>query len=305
MRLVKFIGEVCARVAKNDLIAMANELTFKLMLSVFPFIIFVITIIAHLKIEYSEYVDFLLSDVPADISRLIYAFLDEAVYTRPAGLMSVSLFVALFSASSGFHSFIKGLNRAYGVREKRNFVYTRIIALFLVLLLSMTIMLAFYILILGGQINEMLFTLNIIDHIPKVNAVEIKILMAVVFTVVIVLVYQIGANIQVRVIDIMPGTFFTMGAWFILSKLFNIYITKFARYSALYGSIGALFVFSLWLNVLCFALLIGCQGNAVLCDKEFMEELFEDGRENKAADRAVQPDKAGNIDCDNRPAGNN
>ena len=191
------------------------------------------------------------------------------------------------------------------MREKRNFVYTRIIALFLVLLLSMTIMLAFYILILGGQINEMLFTLNIIDHIPKVNAVEIKILMAVVFTVVIVLVYQIGANIQVRVIDIMPGTFFTMGAWFILSKLFNIYITKFARYSALYGSIGALFVFSLWLNVLCFALLIGCQGNAVLCDKEFMEELFEDGRENKAADRAVQPDKAGNIDCDNRPAGNN
>ena len=266
------------RPSENDLIAMANELTFKLMLSIFPFIIFVITIIAHLKIEYSEYIDFLLSDVPEDISRLIYAFLDEAVYTRPAGLMSVSLFVALFSASSGFHSFIKGLNRAYGVREKRNFVYTRMIS----------IMLAFYILILGGQINEILLELKIIDHVPKVNALEIKLLMAAVFVVVIVLVYQIGANIQVRVINIMPGTLFTMGAWFVLSKLFNIYITKFARYSAVYGSIGALFVFSLWLNVLCFALLIGCQGNAVLCDKEFMEDLLKNGREDKAADRAVQ-----------------
>lgn len=287
MKLLRFIREVIDRVGKNDLIAMANELTFKLMLSIFPLLIFVLTIIATLKIEYNEYIDYLLGDMPKDVRGIINAFLDEEIYTRPQGLMSVSLLVALYSASSGFHSFIKGLNRAYGVREKRNFFFTRLISLFLVMLFAVTIMLSIYMLILGGQINDILLNLKLIKKIPNTDSLAVRAVTAFAVTVVILLVYQLGANVKIRLYEAMPGVLFTLAAWYILSKLFNIYINEYASYSAVYGSISTMFVFSLWLNMLSFVLLIGCQINAVLCDREFMKGLFENGGKNKEINRAV------------------
>ncbi len=274
VKLFKFIKEVIDRVAKNDLIAMANELTFKLMLSVFPFLIFLLTIIAKLKIEYSEYIDYVLSDMPKDVGAIITAFLEEAVYSRHAGLMSASLIIALYSASSGFHSLIKGINRAYGVREKRNFFFTRLISLFLMLVFIMTITLSIYILILRDQVNHAFVHLHLLKSMPKDTSSVVKVMMAAVICVVILLVYQLGANVKVKALHILPGTLFTLGGWFLLSKIFNIYINNYARYSAVYGSIGTLFVCALWLNLLCVVLLIGCQGNAVLEDTEFMYSLF-------------------------------
>ena len=274
MGLFKFIAEVIKRVQRNDLIAYANELTFKLMLSVFPFLIFFLTVIAHLKIEYSEYIDYVLSDIPKDVAAIITAFLEETVYSKHIGLMSVSLVIALYSASSGFHSLIKGINRAYGVREKRNFFFTRLISLFLMLVFMMTITLSIYILILRDQINRALVHFHILRNMPADTSSVIKIMMAVIITVVIILVYQLGANVRVKALHILPGTLFTLGSWFLLSKIFNIYINNYARYSAVYGSIGALFVSALWLNLLCVMLLVGCQGNAVLADSSFMRRVF-------------------------------
>ena len=301
MGLFKFIREVFKRVQRNDLIAYANELTFKLMLSVFPFLIFFLTVIAHLKIEYSEYVDYVLSDIPKEAAAIISAFLEETVYTRHLGLMSVSLAIALYSASSGFHSLIKGINRAYGVREKRNFFFTRLISLFLMLVFMMTLTLSIYILILRSQINQALIHLHILKSMPKDTSTVIKVMMVIIITVVILLVYQLGANVTVKALNVLPGTIFTLGGWFGLSKLFNIYINKYARYSAVYGSIGALFVSALWLNLLCIVLLVGCQGNAVLEDKNFMYAAFgikeKEKTENKKhrkhdlSDRMIDFDK--------------
>ncbi|MBQ9518672.1 MAG: YihY/virulence factor BrkB family protein [Firmicutes bacterium] len=274
MGLFKFLAEVVKRVQKNDLIAYANELTFKLMLSVFPFLIFFLTVIAHLKIEYSEYIDYVLSDIPKDAAAIITAFLEETVYARHIGLMSVSLIIALYSASSGFHSLIKGINRAYGVREKRNFFFTRLISLFLMLVFMLTLTLSIYILILRDQINSALVHFHILRSMPKDTSLVIKVMMVVIITVVILLVYQLGANVRVKPLHILPGTLFTLGGWFLLSKIFNIYINNYARYSAVYGSIGALFVSALWLNLLCVVLLAGCQGNAVLEDRAFMCRVF-------------------------------
>lgn len=65
-----------------------------------------------------------------------------------------------------------------------------------------------------------------------------------------------------------------MGSWMIISKLFNIYISHFSRYNIVYGSIGTLFVFALWINIFSYVLLLGGQINAVFCDDNYMIELI-------------------------------
>ncbi|MDO5389026.1 MAG: YhjD/YihY/BrkB family envelope integrity protein, partial [Clostridia bacterium] len=83
-------------------------------------------------------------------------------------------------------------------------------------------------------------------------------------------------NIKIEIKCLLPGIMFTIISWYVVSKGFNIYINNFSRYSVIYGSIAAIFVFGIWLFLLSSLILIGSQINAVLYDKEFMARLKGD-----------------------------
>ena len=71
-------------------------------------------------------------------------------------------------------------------------------------------------------------------------------------------------NKKTSVKSLVPGTAFTVGLWIAISWLFNIYIDNFSNYSALYGSIAAVIIFMLWLNIMCIVLLLGSEINAAM-----------------------------------------
>lgn len=272
MKLFIFVKEVVKRVKRNDLISMANALTFKLLISIFPFIIFLMTLIAFFNIDITNLTAEVTHDVPIQVQSIFKTFLTEVFLTKRIDILSVSLLVYIFTASSGFHSFIKGLNRAYGVKEKRGYIYTRVISFFLVVMFTFAIILSIYILILFDVINGFIVDYSFVKEIPGVfKSVWINIIMAAIMYITIVLVYKLGANVKISMLSVIPGALFTASAWLILSKGFNIYVDNFAQYSLVYGSIGGLFVFMFWLNLLSYVLLIGCEINAVLADKLWIE----------------------------------
>ena len=53
LRIYLFVNEVYTRIRDNELVDMANALTFKLILSIFPFIIFLMSCIAFLELDVS------------------------------------------------------------------------------------------------------------------------------------------------------------------------------------------------------------------------------------------------------------
>ena len=273
MKLWIFIKEVIRRVKRNDLISMANALTFKLLISIFPFVIFLMTLIAFFNIDITQLSMDITHNVPSQVQDIFRTFITEVFLTKRIDILSVSLLVYIFTASSGFYSFIKGLNRAYGVKEKRGYIYTRVISFFLVVMFTFAIILSIYILILSDVINALIIDYSVIKEIPTIfKSVWINIIMAFIMYITIVLVYKLGANMKISMLSVIPGAVFTASAWLILSKGFNIYVNNFAEYSVVYGSIGGLFVFMFWLNLLSYVLLIGCQINAILGDKAWMGE---------------------------------
>ena len=64
--------------------------------------------------------------------------------------------------------------------------------------------------------------------------------------------------------NIWPGTMAALGSWLVISWLYNYYVEHFAGYSALYGSIGAVIVVLIWLNLSAAALIMGAEMNGVL-----------------------------------------
>ena len=78
------------------------------------------------------------------------------------------------------------------------------------------------------------------------------------------LLYALSQDSLQPLKNIWPGTLFSLAAWMALSWLYSYYANHFSHYSVLYGSIGAVIVVLIWLNLTAVTLILGAEVNGVL-----------------------------------------
>ncbi|MDZ7548589.1 YihY/virulence factor BrkB family protein, partial [Clostridium perfringens] len=83
----------------------------------------------------------------------------EIVDTQNAGLLGASIALTMWSASSGFRAVIKGVNKAYDMKESRSFIKRAFVAIFFTLALALIIMLALALLVFGELIGKYLISI--------------------------------------------------------------------------------------------------------------------------------------------------
>ena len=76
------------------------------------------------------------------------------VYKRSTAIVPLSAIVALWSAGKGMQSIINGLNTIYHVKETRNWLLTRIYAVFYTLSLVIAVIVSLLMLVLGNEIQK-------------------------------------------------------------------------------------------------------------------------------------------------------
>lgn len=270
-----FICEVKNRVVKNNLITYANSLTFKLILSIFPFLMALLSFLGFLNLSADKIIAAFANNLPKDIGDMISYFIYDVLGQKRLSLLSSSAIIAIYSASAGFHTMIKAISDTFEVNENRAFIKTRLISLCLMLVFIFIIIITMYILIFGNVINRFIVDLGIIDNMPSIiTSTVMHIVAALIVIVFLIFLYKFSISIRIKIKCLLPGIAFTIISWFIISKLFNLYIANFSRYSVVYGSIGVIFVFALWLYLLSCLILIGAQINSVFDDKNFMKKLI-------------------------------
>lgn len=270
-----FICEVKNRVVKNNLITYANSLTFKLILSIFPFLMALLSFLGFLNLSADKIIAAFANNLPKDIGDMISYFIYDVLGQKRLSLLSSSAIIAIYSASAGFHTMIKAISDTFEVNENRAFIKTRLISLCLMLVFIFIIIITMYILIFGNVINRFIVDLGIIDNMPSIITSTVMHIVATLIVIVfLIFLYKFSISIRIKIKCLLPGIAFTIISWFIISKLFNLYIANFSRYSVVYGSIGVIFVFALWLYLLSCLILIGAQINSVFDDKNFMKKLI-------------------------------
>lgn len=252
-------------VRDNELISVANEMTYKLLLAIFPFMIFLIALLGFLNIEYDLILESIIMDMPEEISSVINTFFNEVIYKRNLSILSSGLVIAIFSSSSGFYAVMRGLNKAYGRKECRNMIITRLISVVLVLMFAVMIVFSLLLFIFGDAIYKALINNDLLVYIPPfVYSFTGYMIMISVLVVSLMIIYKLSVCVKISFFDVFPGAVFSVVFWIISSKLFNIYVNNFSRYSKVYGSIGSVFILIFWINIISFVLLIGGQINANL-----------------------------------------
>ena len=80
----------------------------------------------------------------------------------------------------------------------------------------------------------------------------------------VLLVNRLVPNLRLTFRQVLPGALFSFGSWVLVSLVFSFYVDNIARYSLLYGSLGAIIVLMLWLYITCITLLLGPMLNHIL-----------------------------------------
>jgi membrane protein len=83
------------------------------------------------------------------------------------------------------------------------------------------------------------------------------------------LIYHMGTPMQQSWKRTLPGAFFSTAMWFLATVIFGWYVTRFANYSQVYGSLGAGIALLFWLYIISLCVLCGAEFNA-----EFHSRFF-------------------------------
>lgn len=241
----------------DDLFALSNELAYKILLSFFPFLVFLVSLLGFLRLEDSPVVAELFETLPEDVSAMIENFISGIQAQPSRGLLSASLLVSIYSASNGFRAIIKGINKAHGQKDDRSWIKNTGLCAVLMLIFTFSILV---------MLSLWIFSNAIFSRLPYhfISARLISAIIAlVILTVTTALMYRLTCARRIRG-RILPGACATVALWAISSNIFAVFIGHFSNISVFYGSIAGVFILIMWLNLISFFLLLGNSVNALL-----------------------------------------
>ncbi|WP_300382214.1 YihY/virulence factor BrkB family protein [Clostridium sp.] len=256
------------KISNDDIFALASQLAYYLILSFFPLIISIITLVGFSNLNSEEVLISLSTLVPDSVYVLIDKTIIEIVDTQNVGLLGASIAITVWSASSGFRAVIKGVNKAYNIKEHRSYIKRAVVAIFFTLALTIIIALTLSALVFGKVIGDYITTILPFEHIISVvwNITRYGI---VLFMMILVFagIYRYTPAKKIPWKEVVPGSIFSSLGWVIVSLAFSYYINSIANYSRLYGSLGAVFILMTWLYLTSIILILGAEINSVLAPK--------------------------------------
>ncbi len=248
-----------------DIDSRAAAVAFNFTLAVFPTIIFLFTLIPYIPIHHLDLqiMDFMENVMPRGLFIEAQATILDIISKKRGNVLSLGFLFAIYASTSGMMALMNTFNLTYRTSENRGFVKQRLVGLMLNFLLTFILFIAIVILIVGRQVIDISLERGWLNEDINYFALQI-IRYFVVFAVLFItvsIIYYVAPSIHKR------WTFFNSGSitasiLIILStNLFSYYLSNFATYNKLYGSIGTIIALMLWLYLIALILIIGFEIN--------------------------------------------
>jgi len=264
-KFIHFIRALSGKIKENEIMPLATQLTYRLIFALFPFIIFLISLVGYFDINAETLLEEAFAVFPLQIAQIINDVILDVVDTRSPSIMSTSLLISLFTVANGFHAIMHGINKVYSREDSRNIVVRWLYSGLLVIALAVAIITSLLVVIYGDTIHSIIYRNFSLDSSFSAIFGFAGILVTItIMLATIMLIYRLSLGEKQSIVSMLPGAMLTIIVWAISSSAFNFYVNNFSRYSLVYGSIASIFITMLWLNIISATILIGAQTNALL-----------------------------------------
>jgi membrane protein len=255
----------------DNVFGRAAQLAYYWLFAIFPLLIFLTTLLAFLPMrrDLDQSVAAFGAVLPPEAYTLLNSTFQQIANQQRGGLLSFSIFLLLWSSSSGMEAIIGALNRAYGGAPARAWWKERLLALALTLGLAVFIISALALIFFGENIGSRMATYFgfsstfetawALAHWPIVVGLTL---------LGVELIYYFAPNVGrgkngKRWELFTPGAIFAVGLWLLISFGLRFYVSHFGHFDATYGALGGVMVLMLWLYLTGVAILVGGEINSV------------------------------------------
>ena len=254
---------------KNNLTDWAAALTYYAVLSIFPALIVLVSILGLAGDSATQSVlDNLNQLGPGPATDIVSGAIREIGSSQgTAGVaLVIGLAAALWSASGYIGAFSRASNVIYEVEEGRPFWKLRPLQLAMSLFLILLVAVSAIAVVVTGPLAERVGELFGLEGtvLTVWDLAKWPVIVLIVFTMLGVLYYGAPNVRQPGFRWITPGGLLGVSLWILASAGFALYVANFGSYNKTYGSLASVIVFLVWLWISNLAVLLGAELNAEL-----------------------------------------
>jgi membrane protein len=244
----------------------AAAISYSVFLAIFPFLIFLFTIIPFIPIE--NFQQQLLGIIQDFLPELAYDSVKETIIdivTRPrSSLLILNLILTLYFSTNGVNSLIEAFNNTYHTVETRSSFKQYLASIVIVLINSFLLIIAIGLMTFGSSLLSWLLpqsTQNSFSVLLLLQVLRWLIILGLLLMA-ISLVYYLAPVKQKSFRFFSAGSLLATFLIVITTLGFNYYVDNFSSYNAFYGSLGTLMIVLVWIYINAISLILGFELNA-------------------------------------------
>ena len=252
----------------NHIAAYSAEAAFFMLVSAVPLAMFVIILFGALSpIDIKGLADKLSLVFSQQANQYITKLFAEIASHATVPLASVTMVFLLLAATRGIRSIADGIKVIYDCKEEYNIIQLAVRSV-----VYTVVMIA----VLGAGLGVLVFASPLENAALKLLGKGGEYLLAVInmrniifflaLTLLFALAYKGLVKSSMKFKNHLPGAMVASAGWIVYSFGYSVYIKHFSSYSALYGSLGAVMLFMLWLYMCMNILLCGALLNKISAD---------------------------------------
>mgnify|MGYP001191490074 FL=1 len=265
INFLMFSKELLKRFKEDEISSLAAELAYFFLLSLFPFLIFLMTLLAYLPLSADVVLDFVAQYAPGNTMKLIEGNVKHIIENQNMTLLSFGIIGTIWSASNGINAIVRAFNKAYQVEESRHFLIARLMSILLTFAMMLVILIALLLPVFGKEIGLFIFRAFGFTNVFLTIWNTIRwLLSAVILCIVFTGLYYIAPNKRMKISEAYPGALFATVGWIVVSLLFSYYVGNFGNFSVTYGSLGGVIILLIWFYLSAVIIILGGEINAIL-----------------------------------------
>jgi len=267
MSLKELLDIYATGIIKGALTARASSIAFSFFLALFPFSLFLLTLIPYVPIEgfQEDFISLIFSAVPSQNAKLaISSVLNDIATNKYGELVSLGFLLSIFLMTNGVNAILNNFEYTFHGIETRTVLRQYIVSLLITLLLALLLIITVTVIIVLEVMIHELDLKGVIHNVDFWNRF-IQVIFLILFVIIsLSLLFYYGTK-EGRILSFFsPGTILTTILLIVNFKIFGSYIEKFGEYNRIYGSIGTVIVIMLFIYLNSIILLLGFELNTSL-----------------------------------------
>ncbi len=254
----KFFIEAFTR---SDIATKSAAISFKLFIALFPAVILLLSLIPYVPIEnfQQNLLNSLAAILPLNVEKIIFKTIEDLVLRKHTGFLSVGFILTIYYSSNIINSILTTFSKSYQIEITRNPIKQRAVSLVLMIIITLMMLIGFTLILF----SESAISYAISTYIIESEWVATVIRFMKWIAVLMLFILSISTLYNVALIRRKKWKILSAGAswatlFIILASLgMSYYIDNFDSYNKLYGSIGSLIVFLIWINISSTILIMG------------------------------------------------